>query len=633
MADGSSSGPPAPEPKRYPGVTRHRDDVPEGPGEPRPPDVSQGRGKGKGEAPKGDTGYGSPRPAAEAKSVGKGKAQSDQGSEGHGPSRPAAGRGKGKTVESKGAVKGKPGKGRGSTPPKTGKGKGVSSGEQPRRRSASSLEYSRRRAGKRQREAGQYFRWSKAAPDAPPAKAMPPSPPPPRRRQEPESSSYSDESQEEGQGVRLRSRTPPDRRVPAEPSAPPKARGTAVKSKAKIVLPQEEEGRSESSSSSPEPARGSRPEAEEQASEARPEALPGQGEDPPQDDVDRGSPSPYVKEESDDSCYEPIRLRPAPSQEEAQRCLPFPDLGVSMLFRIQLKDAKKRPCSARYLMAASVEYSTKATATGAGTMVKTDLLVVGLGGSRIVVRSPSNPTLVWKISKEEQETERKLFRLMGRWTPGRVRALGAHRVQEVGPQGSVFYASVLEMEMCAECPRFCTQTAFELLLTIVHTAKFVLVRDVGRKNLGSIPSGGERMGEPGRNLLLLLDGNYWEPYGRARPHWPGRQKAQGLWSSVSYFTPELLEPFQAMTQRYSGDLESLFLAGHKLMEEMLPEEEFSEACENLLETQVLGRSPDGQLGQWILRDAVVHSLESGHSWTLVPLEGPNEVKAQGQIQC
>ena len=77
MADGSSSGPPAPEPKRYPGVTRHRDDVPEGPGEPRPPDESQGRGKGKDEAPKGDTGYGSPRPAAEAKSVGKGKAQSD----------------------------------------------------------------------------------------------------------------------------------------------------------------------------------------------------------------------------------------------------------------------------------------------------------------------------------------------------------------------------------------------------------------------------------------------------------------------------------------------------------------------------------------------------------------------------
>ena len=127
------------------------------------------------------------------------------------------------------------------------------------------------------------------------------------------------------------------------------------------------------------------------------------------------------------------------------------------------------------------------------------------------------------------------------------------------------------------CPRFCVQTAFELLLTIVHTAKFVLVRDVGRKNVGSRPSGGDRMGEPGKNLLLLLDGNYWEPYGRSRPHWPGKQKAQGLWSSLSSFTPELLLPFQEMTKQYSGDLESLFLSGHKLMEEMLPEAEFSEA--------------------------------------------------------
>ena len=272
MADRSSSGPPAPEPKRYPGVTRHRDTVPDGHGEPRPPDKSQGRGKGKEGAFKGDAGHGNPRPAGEAKGVSKGKEKGDQGLEGHGQSRPAKGRGKGKAVDPKGAIKGKQGKDRGATLPKAGKGKGASSGVQPRRRSASSLEYSRRRAGKRQRESGQYFRWSKAAPAAPVAKAVPPAPPPPRRRQDPESSSHSDETEEEGQGVWLRSRTPPDRRVPAEPSAPPKARGTVVKSRAEIVVPQEVEGRSESTSSSPEPARGSRPEEAEQASGARPGA-------------------------------------------------------------------------------------------------------------------------------------------------------------------------------------------------------------------------------------------------------------------------------------------------------------------------------------------------------------------------
>ena len=250
-----------PEPKRYPGVARHRDTVPDGHGEPRPPDKSQGRGKGKEGAFKGDAGHGNPRLAGEAKGVSKGKEKGDQGLEGHGPSRPAKGRGKGKA-----------GKDRGATLPKAGKGKGASSGVQPRRRSASSLEYSRRRAGKRQRESGQGFRWSKAAPAAPVAKAVPPAPPPPRRRQDPESSSHSDETEEEGQGVWLRSRTPPDRRVPAEPSAPPKARGTVVKSRAEIVVPQEVEGRSESSSSSPEPARGSRPEEAEQASGARPGA-------------------------------------------------------------------------------------------------------------------------------------------------------------------------------------------------------------------------------------------------------------------------------------------------------------------------------------------------------------------------
>ena len=50
-------------------------------------------------------------------------------------------------------------------------------------------------------------------------------------------------SQKKKGRVRLRSRTPPDRRTPDEPSAPPKAKGTAVKSKAKIVVPQKGGGR------------------------------------------------------------------------------------------------------------------------------------------------------------------------------------------------------------------------------------------------------------------------------------------------------------------------------------------------------------------------------------------------------
>ena len=95
-------------------------------------------------------------------------------------------------------------------------------------------------------------------------------------------------------------------------------------------------------------------------------------------------------------------------------------------------------------------------------MVKAELQVLGLGGSRVVVRSPANPTLVWKVSREEQETERKLFKLMGNWTPGRIRALGAHRVQEIGKDATVYYASVLEMELLSPCPQFSPRVAFEV---------------------------------------------------------------------------------------------------------------------------------------------------------------------------
>ena len=132
--------------------------------------------------------------------------------------------------------------------------------------------------------------------------------------------------------MRLGSRTPPDRRTPAEPSGPPKSKGTAVKSKAKIAVPQREEARSDSSSSSPEPARGSRLAAAAKASEDRSQEEPGQGANPPEDGGPGEASSPYIKEESEDSCYEPIRLRPAASQEEAHRCLPSLTWGCPCCF-------------------------------------------------------------------------------------------------------------------------------------------------------------------------------------------------------------------------------------------------------------------------------------------------------------
>ena len=130
---------------------------------------------------------------------------------------------------------------------------------------------------------------------------------------------------------------------------------------------------------------------------------------------------------------------------------------------------------------------------------------------------------------------------MGNWTPTRIRALGVHRVKEIGKGAAAFYVSVLEQELCAPCPQFSPSVAFELLLTVAHTAKLVQVRDLGRKNVGSRRRNSGQMGEPPKDAILLVDANYWQQYKTgSRPHWPNRQRAQGLWSSLQTFTPDLV---------------------------------------------------------------------------------------------
>ena len=350
-------------------------------------------------------------------------------------------------------------------------------------------------------------------------------------------------------------------------------------------------------------------------------------------------PSPRAKQESSDSCYEPVRLVQAQPLTEEHRALPPPDFSVSMRFSIQLKDSRKEPCSARYLHAVSIEYHTHAIGDEPGSVVKADLQVLGLGGSRVVVRSRANPTLAWKLSRESQDTEREMFRIMGNWTPTRIRALGVHRVTEIGKGAAAFFVSVLEQELCAPCPQFSPSVAFELLLTVAHTAKLVQVRDLGRKNVGSRRRDSGQMGELPRDAILLVDANYWQQYNKGnRPHWPNRQRAQGLWSSLQTFTPALVPKVQELVHRFQADLESLTKEMFRLMEASLAEAEVAEVCDNLVSTQVLGISPDGLLCQYVLWNATFHSLEVGHQWGMVPIRNLSKSKlkpraaASGSIQ-
>ena len=220
-----------------------------------------------------------------------------------------------------------------------------------------------------------------------------------------------------------------------------------------------------------------------------------------------------------------------------------------------------------------------------------------------------------------------MFRIMGNRTPTRIRALGVHRVKEIGKGAAAFYVSVLEQELCAPCPQFSPSVAFELLLTVAHTAKLVQVRDLGRKNVGSRRRDSGQMGEPPKDAILLVDANYWQQYKTgSRPHWPNRQRAQGLWSSLQTFTPDLVPKVQELVHRFHADLESLTTSLFSLMDASLAEVEVAEVCDNLVSTQVLGLSPDGQLCQYVLWDASFHSLEVGHQWGMVPIRNLSKSK-------
>ncbi|CAE7232710.1 unnamed protein product [Symbiodinium sp. CCMP2592] len=490
---------------------------------------------------------------------------------------PDRGRSKGKTpTKGKGSS---PAKGKGSTRPKgkdqkgSNPGGGKSHSQNPaahskggtgtpekeggkKHRSKSSREYSQRRAGKKQRAAGQYYRWSRPLP-AEPAQHHDTPPPPPapgrggRKEADDESAaSYSYYSSSRSRSPRGRNKEQ-GRGNKAKPvKAPARSSGKmAVKSKAKPP-----------------------PEAEEKDSPASAEG-------------DQESPAGSVaaKEESSDSCYEPIRLRPAPLSSPLRRALPVPDLGVSMQFTIQLKDASKEACSGRYLHAASLVYFAR---------------------------------------ERSQEAERDLFKVTGPWTPRHTRALGVHRVVEEGKGGTSFFASLLETELVDPLPMGNPPLIFQISLTVCQAAKFANIRDLGRKNMGSrsMPQG---MGDPPRYEVLLLDANDWEEYGsQTTPHWPNKRRAQGFWSTVGSFAPDLLDPLFALVKQNQADLQALTQGIYNLMGRTLNKGEMDDVLEALVSTptQALGISPEGHICQYVLKQGGPHPLVPGQTWELHPLE-------------
>ena len=84
--------------------------------------------------------------------------------------------------------------------------------------------------------------------------------------------------------------------------------------------------------------------------------------------------------------------------------------------------------------------------------------------------------------------------------------------------------------------------AFQMMFTIIQASKFLEVRDLGRKNIGSRSLPVE-MGEAPRHELVLSDANDWRPYGEVvTPHFPNKRRAAGFWATVEPLAEDIPKP-------------------------------------------------------------------------------------------
>ena len=114
--------------------------------------------------------------------------------------------------------------------------------------------------------------------------------------------------------------------------------------------------------------------------------------------------------------------REALSQPQALH--PEPDYNITMTFTVQMrKDVN--PCHSRYHPQVKVTYTDLQAGDTGDTSL--DLVVVGLGGSRIVTQAPHRPGVVWKLSTCPQDPEVKICRVFGAVTPGLIKKHIAER--------------------------------------------------------------------------------------------------------------------------------------------------------------------------------------------------------------
>ena len=222
--------------------------------------------------------------------------------------------------------------------------------------------------------------------------------------------------------------------------------------------------------------------------------------------------------------------REALSQPKANH--PEPDYNITMTFTVKMrKDVN--PCHSRYHPQVKVTYSDHQAGD-----TSLDLVVVGLGGSRIVTHAPHRPGVVWKLSTYPQDPEVQICRVFGAITPGLIKKAGVHKLWEQGPGANqeALWVNLIEMEALTPLPAELSDTlVLQAMFSVALAAKVVYVRDVGRGNMGLRPTNQEVGGPP---VLVFLDVNGWQAYEEGQyPKWPNQAQLSGFWKTIAAHNP------------------------------------------------------------------------------------------------
>ena len=285
---------------------------------------------------------------------------------------------------------------------------------------------------------------------------------------------------------------------------------------------------------------------------------------------------------------------------------PEPDYNITMTFTVTMrKDVN--PCHSRYHPQVKVTYSDHQAGD-----TSLDLVVVGLGGSRIVTHAPHRPGVVWKLSTYPQDPEVQICRVFGAITPGLIKKAGVHKLWEQGPGANqeALWVNLIEMEALTPLPAELSDTlVLQAMFSVALAAKVVYVRDVGRGNMGLRLTNQEAGGPP---VLVFLDVNGWQAYEEGQyPKWPNQAQLSGFWKTIAAHNTEMKNELKGLVEQYHTSLEKVTYALKVYAKSRLPEADYTALLRTLVKAQVLTLSPEGILGQPLLPEGYVHDLVPG----------------------